>query len=117
MENENQKTIKEMIKCPFCSEEISALAKKCRFCGEWIDMNEKGKREKSISENNDIHAKNHPSYGTFTLLSLIIPIAGFIIGIVYMTKENLLDKKVGEHAIAISVLGCILNFIILSVIF
>lgn len=109
--NEENKSTK---KCPFCGEEISVLAKKCRFCGEWLDSNERESRKNYPKK--EMRAKDHPSYGTFTLLSLIIPIAGFIVGIVHMTKDNTLDKKVGEHAIAISVLGCILNFIILSII-
>ena len=26
--------------CPFCNAEIDAAAKKCKFCGEWVDGNE-----------------------------------------------------------------------------
>ena len=28
-------------KCPYCGEEILAVAKKCKHCGEWLDKNEK----------------------------------------------------------------------------
>ena len=27
--------------CPYCGEEILAVAKKCKHCGEWLDKNEK----------------------------------------------------------------------------
>ena len=63
---------------------------------------------------NKVQAKDHESYTTFTILSLLIPIAGFIIGIVFMTKSEPLDRKVGEHALTMSVLFSILWFLVLS---
>ena len=32
----------ETIKCPYCGEEISANAKKCKHCKEWLDKPESG---------------------------------------------------------------------------
>ena len=30
----------ETMKCPYCGEEILAVAKKCKHCGEWLDEEE-----------------------------------------------------------------------------
>lgn len=61
-----------------------------------------------------ISANQHSSYGVFTLLGLLLPIVGIIIGIVYLTKPDLLDRKVGEHAIVMGIVGFILFFLIFS---
>lgn len=63
-----------------------------------------------------VKARQHPSYWTFTLLGLLLPLIGIIVGIVYLTKDKKLDKKLGEHTIAISVLGFILYWIFLALI-
>lgn len=54
--------------------------------------------------NNNIKARQHDSYVTMTVLCIIIPLVGLIIGIVYMTKDKILDKKLGEHMVAFSIL-------------
>ena len=58
-----------------------------------------------------VRANDHESYGTFTLISLVLPIVGFILGIVYLTKDTPVDKKLGEHLIAISILFGIIGFV------
>ena len=68
-----------------------------------------------MSDTIKIKASQHESYGTFTLISVLIPFVGIVLGIVYLTKESKLDKKLGEHLLAISVLSSILTVILWSV--
>jgi len=49
-------------------------------------------------------AKGHHSYGTITAVSVVLPIIGLIVGIGYLFKNRPVDKKLGEHAIAVSIL-------------
>lgn len=51
-----------------------------------------------------IRASDHDSYGTFTIIAVLIPIVGLILGIVYLAKDNKIDKKLGEHLLAVSIL-------------
>lgn len=51
-----------------------------------------------------VQAKEHESFGNLSLLTALIPPIGFVLGIVYLTKDRKLDKKLGEHLVALSVL-------------
>lgn len=39
--------MKETKRCPYCGEEILAVAKKCRHCGEWLYPKEEGTKDES----------------------------------------------------------------------
>ena len=50
-----------------------------------------------------VKANQHESYKTFSIISIVIPLVGFILGIVYLTKDKKLDKKLGEHLLVLSI--------------
>lgn len=61
-----------------------------------------------MDNNNKVSAKDHENYGTYTLLAVIVPVVGIALGIVYMTKDNKLDRKFGEHLLTMGILFLIL---------
>lgn len=62
-----------------------------------------------VMSNIKVKANDHESYGSFTLISFIIPIVGIVVGVMYLAKDKPLDKKLGEHLIAISILFMIIQ--------
>jgi hypothetical protein len=68
-----------------------------------------------MDKENKVRAKQHSSYWTFTILGLLLPVIGIILGIVYLTKKDLLDRKLGEHTIVMSIIGFVLTFVIIGV--
>ena len=48
--------MEEKKKCPYCGEEILAVAKKCKHCGEWLDKNQETKSCPVCDEQIDINA-------------------------------------------------------------
>lgn len=63
-----------------------------------------------------IKAKQHDSYETFTLISVLLPVVGIILGIVMLTKEQKLDKKLGEHCMALSILFLLIHWFLLGLV-
>lgn len=52
-------------------------------------------------------AAQHESYGTLSVISFLIWPVGLVLGIVYLTKSDAVERKLGEHLIVMSVFGLI----------
>ena len=54
-----------------------------------------------------VRASDHDSYNTYSLVSFLLPIVGLVVGAIMLTKDEKTDKKLGEHAVVVSIFGFI----------
>jgi len=66
-------TAESNIRCPYCAEVISAAAKKCKHCGEFLDNSLRQARMSTPTAQQPQHVWNP---GIAAVLSLVIPGAG-----------------------------------------
>lgn len=92
------------VRCPRCGNINPPDTRYCGSCGQPLTQEAANQTYTKTAETNPkkVKAKDHPSYGQYTAISILLPIVGFIIGIVSLCKNSLVDKKLGEHAIATS---------------
>jgi hypothetical protein len=64
-------------------------------------------QEKDAAKPTKIKASDHDIYGVTTIISLLIPLVGIVLGAVYLSKSTKVDRKLGEHLIAVGILSCI----------
>lgn len=60
-----------------------------------------------MDDNKKVKASDHESYNTFSVIGFLLPIIGIVLGLIYLTKNDRMDRKLGEHMVAFSILGFI----------
>lgn len=55
-----------------------------------------------------VKANDHEQYATLTIISFLLPVVGIALGIIFLTKEKTIDRKLGEHLIAFSIFASII---------
>lgn len=106
-------------KCPYCGSEISTNVKKCRYCGEWLVIQEKDKPKASFHCSVIIEAiiaiiivimMFTTSYSDSLVLFIII---AYIILNLYFLPTLIADKKRTQYTGAILALNLLLGFTII----
>ncbi len=88
--------------CPLCGEPILPVARKCRHCGEFL-------------ETRPVLTGDSPPQPAllFYLLSFAIPLVGFFLGALYLSKPSPSCKEFGKVAVVCSAsqlaLGCFVS--------
>ncbi len=74
----------ETKKCPYCGQEIKAVAKKCRHCGKWLDESVISQSSASVNPMNE----NQTTTKHYLLYSISSVIVLAIIGMIVYTMVN-----------------------------
>lgn len=87
-------------KCPYCGEDIMAVAKKCKHCGEWLDES-KATNALQMSQKEDISvsasAKENVKTPSKSVLSLSLNILIGILAIGALVLSGMYYKAINTH--------------------
>lgn len=91
----------ETMKCPYCGEEILAVAKKCKHCGEWLEKEDSEDAHSQIisneeSSNDAIKTKPKSSLPWRTILKVVGALA--VAALIFLAKNAYNVGKVARIA-------------------
>lgn len=61
-------------------------------------------------------AADHESYWAYTIVSALLPVIGLILGIVCLVRPEPVDRKLGEHCLALSVVFAVVYALLFPVV-
>jgi predicted RNA-binding Zn-ribbon protein involved in translation (DUF1610 family) len=96
--------------CPMCGEMIASSAKKCRFCGEYLDETLKKKKKKQSSSGDEEMTT------VDWILCILCPGIGCIVGIVRAIQGNSTGGKMIGISIGMAIIWNVLNVFLQAIV-
>ena len=85
--------------CPYCGEEILAIAKKCKHCGEWLEKKKEEQPKESIKPTQKDEDYKLTASDVLGCIWSFVPLLLIIIGLVWAYKANPSEEKFQESII------------------
>ena len=95
---ENNSPSEKISYCPNCDSEIKGNKLNCPYCGELLLKGDEGKYH-----NVGNSGSSYSEYMLQYILSLLVPLVGFIVGAMYLAKEE--TKSVGGTCIVLGIIS------------
>ena len=107
---EEETIIQQKIICSACGRAVEGKRTNCPHCGELLLKGTSYKT--SFSNGSSSHSHASGSYIVHYIISVLIPLAGFIMGAIYLTKKD--ESHVGVTCIILGFISFAVSYAILS---
>lgn len=108
------KNLPKEIPCPKCDGINLFQLDKCKFCGYTLDKSKYYKAVLSeLSE--DVELKNNKKYIFEYTISFLIPLVGFILGAIQLSKNDDEERSKGKTCIVLGIISVIISIFIYNI--
>ena len=112
-----EKMLPKEIECPKCFGPNEFKNESCTFCGAKLNKEKYYTLEYYNNYKENIEIEEKESYSFQYIISFLIPLGGFILGAIMMSKENDEKVSIGKKCVVVSITSIIIYVISIIVLF
>ena len=110
-----QQHLPDEITCPKCDGVNQFENEKCCYCGHTFDKSKYYKKEYYLQDETETAADEETDKRSYTfqyVISFLIPLVGFILGAILLSKDDEEEKSAGKTVIILGVISIVIGTII-----
>lgn len=110
-----QQHLPDEITCPKCDGINPFENKKCCYCGHSFDKSKYYKKEYYLQDETETAAEEETDKRSYTfqyIISFLIPLVGFILGAILLSKDDEEEKSAGKTVIILGIISIVIGTII-----
>ena len=108
-----EKMLPKEINCSKCEGPNPFKNEECVFCGAKLDKKKYYSLEYYQNQDVDIETESEGESNTFRyVISFLIPLIGYILGAILLSKDSAEEKAVGQNCIILGIVSAVLGVIV-----